>query len=414
MSGTVFMILVLLLAADAWVLAMEQTDVCGGAQSQLGDKCFHFIETKLTWPEAKAYCKAEYGGILAQPTTKENEEIKTYLTNLTNKCANKALFWLGVFGVEESRTHVYAVTGSVIQFSDWSRGNPSWSPSMVDGSLETCVEYRCVAGKIKWNDKTCSSPSAFVCETRATSAANSTAGDISSSTSERVIESQTNDTITDLSGCGEAQLRVANKCFHFNDYGRTWEEAKVTCQEVYGGMLAQPDTAENKAIKDYVMGVTDQCQNMRSYWFGMNQNSNTSWIFAAGDDPPTFLDWHPDEPSYYDNNRNPEGCVEYQCLAYRGSIAWNDRSCEHQVSFICENTVSTPAPTPATTPAPQSVPDAGEGGATSQNNSSDLHNGQTLNGTTNMKSESNQLEALRPAAAVGVGCVSLLWMHRML
>ena len=135
---------------------------------------------------------------------------------------------------------------------------------------------------------------------------------------------------------GRVDENACEDCVHAAFRGHTyqfcwtplsWTEARDQCEEWSYALVTINDEDEENFL-DSVLSSNE----FDDMWIGYNDRGESNeddftWTGAPGSD---YENWYEDEPNNYGGN---EDCVEKRVdFDYK----WNDRSCEQDVSFICE------------------------------------------------------------------------------
>ena len=229
-----------------------------------------YVSIPMTFDGASAYCKNRYGTKLGT--------IKTPMDNAradavcTSKC---------YIGVNDRRYEGYFTNsdGTRVSYFNWSPGEPN------NVGNEDCVEI--YAGG-KWNDISCYSRKAFIC---------------------------------DKPG---ASSPVGPRNYVYISSPKTFYEAQSYCRARYGTSLAIiSNPADNSRAASQCRGTRfpyNQC------FIGLNdRTAERQWKNIDGS-PATYFNWNFGEP----NNVGNEDCVE---ILSNGKM--NDLSCSSRRAFLC-------------------------------------------------------------------------------
>ncbi|XP_045159464.2 FRAS1-related extracellular matrix protein 1-like [Mercenaria mercenaria] len=143
-------------AWQAWSPASNQdqqpeTRECQQGWSKYGNRCFKFINERLTWEVAETLCQMSYGANLATVQSQDHQE-------WVSKLAGKKAYWIGLSSNADTGRWSYS-NGEALSFSNWKSGGQRVKRTL---SRKTCV---IVDKKRKWRNKICSKRKArFVCE----------------------------------------------------------------------------------------------------------------------------------------------------------------------------------------------------------------------------------------------------------
>ncbi|XP_023575959.1 C-type lectin domain family 17, member A [Octodon degus] len=146
------------------------------------------------------------------------------------------------------------------------------------------------------------------------------------------VRADTNQSLVELQGllkcarvtCPEKWLPFENKCYYFSSRTKSWDEARMFCQDNYSHLVIINSLAEHNF-------VANAHRSSRVYWLGLNdKDKEGDWRWLDGS-PITLSFWDPQEP----NNFYEEDCV---CMNKGGN--WNDLSCAKTTYWICERKCS--------------------------------------------------------------------------
>ena len=118
------------------------------------EKLYEFNDDLLTYSNALRICK-ENGGKMFEP---KNELVYNNIVKISKE---KALgnIWIGINDLSNEGNFVYNSDNSDVIWTYWSDSNPDDYKGKED-----CVETEWKFGEGKWNDVSCNSLRAFVCE----------------------------------------------------------------------------------------------------------------------------------------------------------------------------------------------------------------------------------------------------------
>ncbi|CAG2187883.1 unnamed protein product [Mytilus edulis] len=125
---------------------------------------------------------------------------------------------------------------------------------------------------------------------------------------------------TESSPCPDGWVRYSNSCYFFSDEIKTWNDAKIACEE-YGGMLAEvTSSSENDFLKR---------TSINFQWIGGTDSNNEDvWVWASSQTAIIFNDWA---------HLQPDGGTETEnCLSFHRVFKWNDIFCSREYRFVCE------------------------------------------------------------------------------
>ncbi|XP_017375757.1 C-type lectin domain family 17, member A isoform X11 [Cebus imitator] len=146
------------------------------------------------------------------------------------------------------------------------------------------------------------------------------------------VRADTNQSLVELWGlldcsrvtCPEGWLPFESKCYYFSPTTKSWDGARMFCQENYSHLVIINSFAEHNF-------VAKAHGSPRVYWLGLNdreQEGNWRWLDGS---PVTLSFWEPEEP----NNIQEEDCA-----SMNKDGTWNDLSCHKSTYWICERKCS--------------------------------------------------------------------------
>ncbi|XP_011808607.1 PREDICTED: C-type lectin domain family 17, member A [Colobus angolensis palliatus] len=146
------------------------------------------------------------------------------------------------------------------------------------------------------------------------------------------LRADTNQSLVELRGllgchqvtCPEGWLPFEGKCYYFSPITKSWDEARIFCQENYSHLVIINSFAEHNF-------VAKAHGSPRVYWLGLNDKGQEGdWRWLDGS-PVTLSFWEPEEP----NNIHNEDCA-----TMNKDGRWNDLSCYKTTYWICERKCS--------------------------------------------------------------------------
>ena len=118
-----------------------------------------------------------------------------------------------------------------------------------------------------------------------------------------------------------------NACYKFFGEEKSWNEAKITCEQNSGQLTSIHSTDELAFIR-----CLQDPSSVHTTWIGAQRTQNGfEWIDGSLFD---FDNWHTSEP---DNNGGNENCIEVHSNPSREwHDKWNDSSCDQKKNFVCK------------------------------------------------------------------------------
>lgn len=133
---------------------------------------------------------------------------------------------------------------------------------------------------------------------------------------------------TDENACGDCQHSpYKGHTYQFCRIETSWTDAREVCED-WGYALVTVNDEDEEEFLDQVL----ESLEFEDAWIGYNDRGESNeddftWTGAPGSD---YENWFENEPNNYGGN---EDCVEKR---YNFDRQWNDRTCDQEVSFICE------------------------------------------------------------------------------
>jgi len=121
---------------------------CPSGWSKFQEKCYRYFSEKITWTEARDFCRSKMADLPSINFVEENDFV-------SGLCL-EGVCWLG--GRRGLDDRFYWNDGALLGFTNWRDGEPNDWPS--NGGGEDCME---AVGK-EWNDIPCSRRGGVVCE----------------------------------------------------------------------------------------------------------------------------------------------------------------------------------------------------------------------------------------------------------
>jgi len=126
---------------------------CGTGGTQVGTKCFTFNAGPQTWLAALTTCVAA-GGSLAKIESAAEQTAAFALTGGVNT-------WIGLNDIGTEGTFTWADDAALGGYTNWNAGEPD--STAANPQPQHCVNMRAADGF--WNDVSCGSARAFICQT---------------------------------------------------------------------------------------------------------------------------------------------------------------------------------------------------------------------------------------------------------
>ncbi|CDQ71811.1 unnamed protein product [Oncorhynchus mykiss] len=142
--------------------AADKKSPCPTDWFQFNSRCFMFVQTARTWPEAERHCMF-LGANLASVHSSEESQFLQALVLI--KTGDFPLTWIGGYdavqaNVEKDRLWFWS-DGSKFDHQNWAKDEPN----NYYGAREPCVQMN-FGGKDAWNDELCGRRYPSVCSIR--------------------------------------------------------------------------------------------------------------------------------------------------------------------------------------------------------------------------------------------------------
>ncbi|XP_065363720.1 C-type lectin 37Db-like [Calliphora vicina] len=122
----------------------------------VGNKLYHFGQSKVTWYKAFLICRS-LGGFLA--SFDNQQELAALSDYMVGKYPLDRWWWLSGSDQDSEGDFYWYRTGERISYADWSGGQPDNA-----GGHENCVHLWYQNPKYQMNDWMCNQPAYYVCE----------------------------------------------------------------------------------------------------------------------------------------------------------------------------------------------------------------------------------------------------------
>ncbi|XP_041727838.1 ladderlectin-like isoform X1 [Coregonus clupeaformis] len=156
------MLTVLLLLSAAFALGDARNRLCPRGWTQYGSRCFMFVKTARTWPEAEEICISLEANLASVHSSEEAQFLQGVVFSMTGSFTAT---WLGGFDtipglVGKDRLWIWS-DGSKFDYQNWNQEEPN-----NNGGREQCIVMN-FGGEQGWNDLECGNvlPSVCVVET---------------------------------------------------------------------------------------------------------------------------------------------------------------------------------------------------------------------------------------------------------
>ncbi|CAM9984519.1 unnamed protein product, partial [Heterosigma akashiwo] len=230
--------------------------------TEINGACYYYNEDSLSRDDAQTTCEA-LGGMLASI---DFSDVDIGVLDLTGGTTA----WIGLNDESTEGTYVWA-DGTSVDYTNWNSGEPNdW------GDSEDCVEMTSSGG---WNDQSCSTTQASVCE---------------------------------------IPTVLLEYSYYSDSLSR--DDAESAC-EAAGGMLASITSDE---IDEEIVELTGGTPA----WIGLNDESTEGTYVWADGTLVDYTNWNSGEP-------NDWGFSE-DCVEMTSSGGWNDQPCSSTQGYVCQ------------------------------------------------------------------------------
>ncbi|XP_055789365.1 ladderlectin-like [Salvelinus fontinalis] len=136
--------------------AAESDRPCPGGWTKYESRCFMFVNTAMTWPQAENYCLSLEANLASVHNCGENSHLQQLV--LKNTGQHQAT-WIGGSDAVKSKQWFWS-DGSKFDYQNWEKGEPN-----NYGDIERCLQMNYGDDK-KWNDLNCGEKLPLVCALR--------------------------------------------------------------------------------------------------------------------------------------------------------------------------------------------------------------------------------------------------------
>ncbi|XP_071144357.1 perlucin-like protein [Mytilus edulis] len=129
-----------------------------------------------------------------------------------------------------------------------------------------------------------------------------------------------------LSDCPFGWQHYNSSCYFFSSEKLDWYYAEFACR-AHDARLVEIETKDRQ---DFIADIAKHHPHARNYWTGGRDDvTEGRWIWSSTDQPITFTNWGPHEPS----NRTDQNCIAIHAAT---NWKWVDGTCSETTWFICE------------------------------------------------------------------------------
>ncbi|KAG1969115.1 hypothetical protein F2P79_001322 [Pimephales promelas] len=271
---------------------------------------YHYINVRMSWPEAQSYCREKYTDLATVDTMDDVNR----LVNIVDAGYSGSV-WIGLKRGTQKRWGWS--NGENIQYITWASGEPNENAD--------CAFHR----NGVWGDMGCSYGQYFVCYKE-----NATYIMVKTGKNWTDAQSYCREYYTDLATIHNFQENqqltkilltgyyfwIGRKYqYQFINESKTWQDAQSYCRARF------TDLATADSMSDVSLLVNSVDAGYRgSVWIGLHNGTEYRWVWSMGS-LSQYSNWYPGEP-------NGDGeCV----ISFNGR--WYDESCSTVLPFVCFN-----------------------------------------------------------------------------
>jgi len=270
---------------------------CPSGWSAYNGNCYKFVSKAKSFSEAEGYCNSIWDAHLASiHSAGENQFIYDSYGGQAG-----GDIWIG--GKRQGDSFAW-LDGTPWDYQNWSPNNPSHRH-------EECAEiFALNYYPSNWNDDSCSSRNAFVCQ---------------------LTPAKGGPTTLPPRNCPKGWEGFQNSCYLYENETKTWEAARRHCIDLKADLVNIQSGEENDFISNFYSGAV--------YWIGLRRNETNSDSFVWTDGTAmTYSNWQSGQPDNW-------GTEEEECVVtgYLGPSFWNDGRCGDTIynkGFVCEKAES--------------------------------------------------------------------------
>ncbi|XP_053398682.1 uncharacterized protein LOC128556876 isoform X2 [Mercenaria mercenaria] len=271
-----------------------------------------------TWDEALDDCVSKGGNLASFHSAADIDYVwRNALVGTSTS------FWIGLNDRASENGYVWT-DGSAVNVLNWNVKQPD-----NYNGFEDCVEMW--SSTSKWNDAACMSRNSWICMVKRGPGRHFT-------TLKTVTAPATQSSSLCKSLVGSGWVAYHGSCYRANDgngdQGKSWRQARRTCQQSGGDLASILSQAEQAFI--YLTLLKNISAN--SVWIGLNAlDLNNGYKWSDGS-VVTYYNWGKNEPN---DAGGEEDCVDI----FLRTGNWNDDHCSYQMGYICKVQLGMP-PTP--------------------------------------------------------------------
>ncbi|MEE6466813.1 hypothetical protein FKM82_007061 [Ascaphus truei] len=287
-----------------------------GTNNQISS-CYKNFAEKMTWFEARDFCRA-IGGDLLSINTKEEETLINLI--MRQRGVYYQDFWIGLIKIDPDEGFTWS-DGSPKSYESWAYGEPN----NYQG-VELCGELN-TDPSMTWNDRHCDTSTEWICELRKGAA---------------LKPEPTKSPLPEHELTNDGWIIFKDTQYFISKDLVPMEKAREFCKKNFGDLAVVSSETERKFLWKYIL----KNEKQDNYFIGLLLGLDKGFRWMDGT-PLDYVAWASYEPNFANNDEN---CV----VMYKNLGFWNDINCGYPNAFICERKNSSINATFApTVPAPQ-------------------------------------------------------------
>uniref|UniRef100_A0A3Q3W752 Mannose receptor, C type 1b n=1 Tax=Mola mola TaxID=94237 RepID=A0A3Q3W752_MOLML len=262
------------------------------------------VTFKMTWYEARDYCRAIGGDLLSIHSAGEMKAIPD--------------------NAPDPITGYVWTDGSPVNFQDWQDGEPN-----NKNNVESCAELRIQRQESRslWNDVHCETYNNWLCQIRL---------------GENIFIYPFSGMFLDYNKTSDGWLEWNGNQYYINNKVMAMEDARRFCQQRHGDLVTIDSEAESVFLWKQIS------RSFWSHWIGLTVDLDKTFEWMDGSQA-VFQRWDEGQPDFQNFDEN---CV---VMSYSTGF-WHDYNCGYEMRSVCKRTGSLPV---NTTVAPTATPKGG-------------------------------------------------------
>ncbi|XP_071348972.1 macrophage mannose receptor 1-like [Trachinotus anak] len=288
---------------------------CADGWTQLvsGRSCYMVFpgpsSSKMTWYEARDYCRAIGGDLLSIHSTAELQKLQQ----------RYGTYWIGLSAPDPITGYVWS-DGSPVNFQHWEDGEPN-----NKNNVESCAEFRPYRWDTigTWNDVQCEKYNEWICQIRA--------GMTPKPPPEPVTP--------DHNKTSDGWLERNGTQYYINENRMAMEDARHFCKQRHGDLVTIYSEAESVFLWKQISRLYG------FFWIGLTVDLDETYEWMDGSQV-VFERWDEGQPDFKNYDEN--------CAVMTSETGfWHDYNCGYEHRSICKRLGS---PRANTTVAPTVPP----------------------------------------------------------